>query len=296
MHKPSVNIPETQGAIGPKEAAEALNEQGFLFAQVIRDRIANRIAGTIEQSHWYLEGQEYPVTALDGSQTRIDLILCHRRVNNVYLCLECKRPNRKYKSWLFFDRLPKQSPLYLETISQHIPKGLTNPNPAQHKIAHKQASHSCDVFNYYLESAIKRNSDAASSTETIERAMRQLVAGQSGLLSKFRTFSLPIHNYRSVPVMVTSAQLYEAEFEVEAIDKTNGTIKESDLNLKAMDFCAVNYHADDSLTLNSPWGIQQKSDIKTDISHLQTRTVFITQASALDHFLSWASGNLTDMS
>ena len=296
MSKPENKTPDSIRAIGPKEAAEALNEHGFLFAQVVRDRIANRIMGTVNQSLWDFEEQEYPVTALDGAQTRIDLILRHRRVSNVYLCVECKRPNRKYKSWLFFDRLPNQSPLHLETVSQHIPKGISNPNPAQHKIDHKQASNPCDVFNYYLESAIKRNSDSASSTETIERAMRQLVAGQTGLFSKFRTFSLSIHNYRSVPVMVTSAQLYEAEFQIETIDRTNGTIDESDLKLKPLDFCAVNYHADDSLTLNSPWGAQQKHDIKTDIARFQTRTVFITQASSLDKFLDWASANLTDMS
>lgn len=272
------------GVIGHKEAAEALNEHGFLFAQVVRDRIANRIMGAVNQQLWDFEAQEYPVTALDGAQTRIDLILRHRRVSNVYLCVECKRPNRKYKSWLFFDRLPNQSPLHLETVSQHIPKGLTNPNPAQHKIDHKQATLPCDVFNYYLECAIKKNSESASSTETIERAMRQLIAGQSGLFSKFRTFPFHVHNYRSVPVMITSAQLYEAKFQIETIDRANGTIGESNLNLKPMDFCAVNYHADDSLTLNSPWRTQQKTDIETDIAHFQTRTVFITQASSLDKF------------
>lgn len=295
MNKPIENKKEDVGAIGPKEAAEALNEQGFLFAQVVRDRIANRIEGTLSQSLWDFEEQEYPVTAADGSQTRIDLILRHRRVGNVFLCVECKRPNRKYKSWLFFDRLPNQTPLFLETVNQQIPKGLSNPNPAQHKIDHKLPNNPCDVFNYYLEAAIKKNSDSASSTDTIERAMRQLVAGQTGLFSKFKTFPTPLHNYRSIPVMVTSAELFEATFQIEAIDRLNGTIKEGDLKLRPMGFCAVNYHADDSLTLNSPWRTKQKDGIKTDIAHFQTRTVFITQASSLDEFLNWASANLTDM-
>lgn len=284
-----------QNSIGPKEATEALNEQGFLFAQVVRDLVANRIEKTVSQDLWHFVEQEYPVTSTDGAQTRIDIILCHHQVKNVFLCMECKRPNRKYKSWLFFDRLPNDSPLHLETVDRFTPQATAGRNPPQHKIDHKLAKSSCDVFNYYLEAAIKRNSDNASSTDTIERAMRQLVAAQTGLISKLGTFTTPLNYFRSIPVLVTSAQLFEAEFPNERIDRANGTIEETDLKLKPLEFCAVNYHADDSLSLGSLWQTKRKDDIKTDISYFQTRTVFIAQASALDNFLIWASKNLTEV-
>lgn len=59
----------------PKQVVlAALNEQGFLFQQIIREKVRNQIKGdTDTQAHWTFVACEYPVTAADGSQTRIDL-------------------------------------------------------------------------------------------------------------------------------------------------------------------------------------------------------------------------------
>src|SRR3989442_6309608 len=73
-------------------AAAALNEQGFLFQQIIREKIRNQIQGDKDKQHrWRFEASEYPVTAADGSQTRIDLVLRHGHERGVHACLECKR-------------------------------------------------------------------------------------------------------------------------------------------------------------------------------------------------------------
>lgn len=80
----------------PQKAADALNEQGFLFTQIVRETIRSGIGGS-KQGGWKLLGTEYPVTAIDGSQTKIDLVLGHTRAANVHICLECKRPNSKFK-------------------------------------------------------------------------------------------------------------------------------------------------------------------------------------------------------
>src|SRR4051812_34297767 len=86
-------------------AAAALNEQGFLLQQVLREKLTNKIQGDGDnQSTWTYVANEYAVTAEDGSQTRIDLVLQHGHGSKIFLCVECKRAHPDYKRWLFFDR------------------------------------------------------------------------------------------------------------------------------------------------------------------------------------------------
>src|SRR5438874_110600 len=85
--------------------ATALNEQGFLFAQVVREKITfDRPGAGQPQTAWSCLAEEFAVTAADGSQTRIDLLLRHHRETGNFLTVECKRNNPLYKQWIFFDR------------------------------------------------------------------------------------------------------------------------------------------------------------------------------------------------
>ena len=85
--------------------ATALNQQGFLFSQVIREKIRfDRPGNGQPQKAWKFLTEEFSVTAADGAQTRIDLVLGNVRNPGAYLCIECKRMNPLYKEWIFFDR------------------------------------------------------------------------------------------------------------------------------------------------------------------------------------------------
>src|SRR5580658_753286 len=97
---------EAAAALSQEERiAAALNEQGFLFSQVIRNKIRFDIPGSGQpQKAWKFLTEEYSVTAVDGVQTRIDLVLSNVRKTGACLCLECKRMNPLYKEWIFSDR------------------------------------------------------------------------------------------------------------------------------------------------------------------------------------------------
>lgn len=278
-----------------EKAADALNEHGFLFTQIVREKIRSGFDFR-KQEGWRLLGAEYPVTATDGSQTKIDMVLGHINAKDVYVCLECKRPNPKFKVWLLFD---KQSPeFFIEEGRMESGKSYSGGEPIDYRqsISTRFPAKHFSVFNSYLEAATKISFDKkASNGETIEKALRQIIAGHTGLMEKIRGFERePMSFYRSIPVMVTTAQLFEAEFKANDISLETGMIDASSVKLLPLKFCAVSYHSDDSLSIPRRNTNFRKGDVATDISYFQKRTVFIVNASAINDFLFWAGEHLTE--
>ena len=295
MSNPQQNL-KSSPSFSPENAADALNEQGFLFQQAIRQTILNSTGNQNgNQQQWKILANEYPVTAADGTETRMDLVLQHTQAVNVHVCLECKRPNPKYKTWLFFDRDKPQ--LFVEDMRMPS-EGMQSPiNPALYRqdILSLNPVTEIPVFNFYLEATAKKNSDKFSNTETIEKALRQLIAGQTGMMDKIRRFERggAISFSRSIPVIVTAAQIFEAQFKSDDVALIDGTIDVSSLDLVPHKFCAVNYHADNSLSIQREYTNYIKSDVLADLNRFQIRTVFIVHSLAINDFLSWAGGNLT---
>jgi len=274
-----------------QDAADAISEHGFLLTQVVREKIRSGVQGDIDNG-WKILGAEYPVTAMDGSQTKIDLVLAHVRAANVHICLECKRPNPKFKFWLFFD---KQNADFF--IEQGRMASHTGGQPIDYKqsIASGFSAKNLSAFNGYLEATVKRNSDKVSNTETIEKGLRQIIAGHTGLMEKLRRFEREAMSfYRSIPVLVTTAQLFEAKFNAKDIALKTGMIEPSSIEMSALNFCAVNYHSDDSLSIPRQYTSHRKGDVATDIMFFQNRTVFIVNSLAINDFLSWAGHYLTE--
>lgn len=277
----------------PQQAADALNEHGFLFAQIIRETIRSGFDAN-KQAGWKLLGTEYPVTATDGSQTKIDLVLGHIHARNVHVCLECKRPNPKFKVWLFFD---KQNPeFFIEEGKMASGQLYGHPIEYQQSISNRFPAKHFSVFNSYLEAATKISFDKkASNGETIEKALRQIIAGHTGLMEKIKGFEREVMSfYRSIPVMVTTAQLFEADFNANDISLETGMIEASCIKLLPLKFCAVDYHSDDSLSIPRRDTGFRKGDVATDIRFFQNRTVFIVHASSINDFLFWAGEHLTE--
>src|SRR4051794_28724077 len=99
------NSNPTVGTKPEEMVAAALNEHGFLLQQIVRQKLQGRVDPEEDnQNQWEFVASEYPVTAADDSQTRVDLLLHHHQVRGLYMCLECKRPHPRFKKWIFFDR------------------------------------------------------------------------------------------------------------------------------------------------------------------------------------------------
>lgn len=271
--------------------ANALNEQGFLLGQVLRAKIRGDLPGHNDaQSYWQYVESEYPVTAADGLQTRIDLVLSH---GASFLCLECKRPHPDYKQWIFFDQQqPDQgeASVGFEVFRINMWPLPLNPEAyMDHRMEPNECPSLCPVFNAYLEVAVKRDGTGrpkASHTETIEDSLRQVIRGQTGLLSKVSKID-SAGCWRSIPVVVTTAQLFGVAFQLGDVSLSHGMVDSKALRLTPLQFCAVNYHADDSLSLKSTYAPKVRGDIQQDLKLRQARTVFVVHAEEVNRFLVW---------
>ena len=276
-----------------ERVAAALNQQGFLFSQVIREKIRfDRPGDSRPQKAWKFLTEEFSETATDGAQTRIDLVLDSVRSAGMYVCIECKRMNPLYKEWIFFDRRrePGGMPLsdaYFESF-RLSGRPIRPEAPAQHGMERCSIRQTL-IFNYYLEVAIDRQ-NKPGSTETIEAAFQQITRGQAGFMAKQLEFEGPPRAV-AIPVVVTTAKLYEARFDEGQISLNAGTIEPTMLTLDPMEFCAVNYHANDQLAVRSKYAPPRKI-IELDMEFGQIRTIFVVHSEAILKFLDWADANI----
>jgi hypothetical protein len=270
--------------------AAALNEQGFMFAQVVRDTVRFGVGGTGRPNEkWRSLTTELPVTASDQSQTRVDLILKHNTAQGVYLCVECKRANPLYKQWVFFDKTTQDpaAQWYFEYF-QASRRPTVSAGDAVHAIQQAPKRSGCEIFNLYLEVAVKRDGKSGH-TQTIEDAFLQVTKGQSGLMAKLVRF---INEFviKAIPVVVTTAELFEARFDIHKVPLASGEIDSKHLKLVPLEFCAVNYHPEDAVTTKSPHVIEA-NNLESDILK-HTRTVFVVQSQSVIKFLDWLAANV----
>jgi hypothetical protein len=272
-----------------ERVAAALNQQGFLFSQVIREKIRfDRPGSNRPQKAWKFLTEEFSVTATDGTQTRIDLVLDSGRNTGTYVCIECKRMNPLYKDWVFFDRRrgpggEPQMDAYFESF-RLSGRPIRPEAPPHHGMERCSIGQMPFIFTYYLEVAVDKQ-NKPGSTETIEAAFQQITRGQAGFMAKQLEFEGPFKAV-AIPVVVTTAKLYEARFDEGQISLNAGTIEPSMLKLDPMEFCAVNYHANDQLAVRSKYSPPLKT-IELDMEFGQIRTVFVVQSEAILKFLDW---------
>jgi hypothetical protein len=294
MTLPAKNQPASFNDDPKKLVADAMNEHGFLLQQYVKERIRGNVGSKGDtQDQWAFVATEYPVTAMDGSQTRIDILLKHTTHQRVFMCLECKRPNPRFKKWIFFDKgmgvagMGDNHALVETIFLQSTP---AKPQDVRHYIQGVPSLEDLPVFSAYLEAAVKKEGTSASSTEAAEKAFLQVMKGQSGLMRKL--WNIETVGYaRAIPVVVTTAELMEADFDPNRITMENGMILPDDLELISMDFCAVNYRPDNSLALPLVAGNFPQVGVN-DLIGAQIRTVFVVHTTALTKFLNWAGHHL----
>lgn len=278
--------------------AKALNEHGFLLALRIGKEIMSGFSPRLGTKHkWHCEPVEFPVSARNGKQTRIDLVLASSKHKTVKLAIECKRPDPKYKLWVFFDTSrcadgAGERDAFIETVR-------VSPGPApaarsrDHGIRGIPAPSQWQCFNYYLESKLDMNGKV-SSTQNLEDAFGQVMLGQTGLFEKLKE----LHSESSVvvvPVVITTADLVYADFKPEKVELSDGTIDHKELKLTDLPFLAVNYRANDDLAVERSQCHSEISGIVEDLLRRQIRTVFVVSAKEVNRFLreleNWLDDN-----
>ncbi|MFH1067757.1 MAG: hypothetical protein V1746_07630 [bacterium] len=272
-------------------AASALNQHGFLLQQRVRAQIKLGSQSQSVNFPWVFEANEYPVESTDGSQTRIDFILCHKEQPGIKICCEVKRYYAKLRRWLFWGEdssFRGQSPhqFYFEAFN------LQQMSMRQygHQIIEVNAR-DWPVFSYYQEARCdNKNGDstAPKGSDAIEQALMQVIRGQNGLArEQVNYWTMQSSFSLFVPIVITTAQLWKVEFGVDKVCLQKGTLPPDALDLHEEKFVAVNYHGSQSFGVcrcsphMSRGDFNPTSALQFDI----LRTIFIVQAQHINEFL-----------
>ena len=216
---------------------DKLNEHGYLF----REKCAQTLQDNQRTTKWQVLVEEYPVSTV-SRDARIDFVLkdtSQRRPRfETYAIVECKRVNPSRGYWLFGNPTITQfdSPLLINVTSQGGTRGLA---PVVHFV---QLRPQLDlraylIDNWWLQIAKKNESKKGveynSSPDPIEIALSQVCIGVSGLAQELATnlngdFSALSVVY--IPVVITSAPLYVAEYDVADVNLASGDIDQDKIH------------------------------------------------------------------
>jgi hypothetical protein len=279
----------------PEEViAAALNEQGYLFHHKVLSVLRMPKQRKRDAHHWEIDAAEVPVSLPNGSETRIDIVLRHGAEQALpwRVVLECKRASRDYKRWVFFaqdDDAPGPSPnqyYYEKANLAGSWNGQGEPN-MWHGVEGKVASAECPVFAYGIEARMERpgSNKKYSATEAIEDAFQQVTLGQVGLALKLR--SACVLSFQLIPVVLTTAELMSAHFNVSRVSLDRGMIEQKDIKFEARQWLAVNYRVSDVVCQLSRFTTSRTPSIAGHLNARQVRTVFVVQAAHIQPFLAW---------
>jgi hypothetical protein len=276
--------------------ALALNEQGYLFQHKLANVFESKNQNGTYPHNWYIEAEEVPVSVLDARETRIDLILRYgpQGKSPWRIVIESKRSSRDFKRWVFFGQTdrhpgPGRNKYYFERadLSQGWNQSEQPNPPMTHRLDSRAADSECEVYDFGVEAKIERPTAGkpASATSAIEDALYQVTLGQAGLAAHLRrTREL---YFRLIPVVVTTAELFDAQFQNEQVSLDRGMIEAAHLKLNPRNWLAVNYRVSDVICRASQFSTNLANDIAAHLVLWQVRTVFVVQATQVQSFLVW---------
>lgn len=279
----------------------ALNEQGFLFQQKVLELVDDS-----PYCGWFSTAIEYPVSfGLPGTfDTRIDMVLQRRTSTHDpwNLVVECKRANRDYKRWVFFDQAIRLKGITKKSLFYHRADlaGSWSDNgqdlpPLVQRVERIPSHQDCPIFNFYVETRLNRPTSGqqrASATEAIEDALRQVCTGLIGLARDLHRMKKL--NFRLLPVVVTTGDLMSADFESTDISTERGQIDASKLKLTPREWLGVNYRIDESVSRFAGLTTNIGTSIGESIWTRYVRTVFVVRSERFADFLKWVNHWIVD--
>lgn len=263
----------------------AVNEQGYLFSEACADLMSRGRTG------WDVVAEEYPVT-LATEDTRIDIVLRTDKCNGVqelYGIVECKRADPQYVCWLFGSPGAPEYANCLGTNVEHA-GGSSDKTPdisiRQSQIKFKFSTYSA---KWWLE--VKKQKATAkkiSSPDNIESAFIQVLKGLEGFTQEQYNQRRKGHvsgTVAFIPVVITTAPLFVAEYDPKNINLANGRIAKNriyfgstDEPTEEVEWILVHYGAGTNVI---PQLIPEEyySTYPADLLRYKTRSIFVVNSN-----------------
>jgi len=213
----------------------SLNETGFFLQKKIEEILKDsKTAG------WALKYCDRPFAypprngPIKGSEGRVDIIaekMCSAGLG--YSFIECKRANPEYCDWVFFPAYEQRQFFY----SLHNKKSV---GCGSIRISDFHDSVLCDIGVGIKEKGTDRGNRKVADANEIEKVCEQTCHALVGV--GVTDLSLRSNDHlQFFPLVITTANLFIAEYDAENIDISNGKIATVNLQLKSVDWIYFNY-------------------------------------------------------
>lgn len=260
---------------------KALSRHGYGFQYAVLKEVASLFSS--QRSHWMPWVPEFPVE-VQGSGTRIDLILRHRR-RPLFLVCECKRANPALSNWCFARATQAYDPSfsgrsYLEMV---------------HMVGDKVQAGLVDLVDSsrIYQIALEVRSDDKGETSSkgrgeIEDAATQACRGFNGLIdfvaSRQDMISKEESYFGFIPAIITTARLLATEANVSSADLTTGQVPKLEPPLEEKDWIWYEYPQSPGLK-HSLQLVEPDSDLRTIVYQEYIRRIAVIRPSGLANFL-----------
>jgi hypothetical protein len=270
----------------------ALNEQGYLFQEACEHILRKND----EATEWEVKAYEYPVS-LQGQDTQVDIVLRSKSSSSpeLYALVECKRADPSYNYWLFgAPGLPFGGAL-CSTLGFECSKfGQNYPYRASRLVTRLQFEVNTNGAESWLE-VKKRSSGRGSNPQNIENAFMQVLKGVGGLAQEQvsqRNKTRELFKTFFIPIVVTTAQLYVAYYEIENIDLSTGKLSKDkvlfgpqDQPAEEVSWVLVDYGVGENVAAN-PIPDDYHGVDPIELQKHKIRSIFVVNSKSLVSFFS----------
>lgn len=273
----------------PNLLFNSLNEQGYLLQEACKYELERNATG------WSVRSSEYPVSIL-GQDSKIDLVLCSDRFPDKFALVECKRADPAYACWLF--GAPKLELIYSPGCLVLCLECLSVSSNSPMRPVSQVKPLEVDVPTYVAQSWLEVKANAAgrvSNPQNIENAFGQVLRGLSGfaqeqMAQKCKGYT-PFTSF-FIPVVVTTASLYVAYYELKDIDLSTGKIGNDKVFFgpkgqppEEQPWVLVHYGATDSVAPSSIPDSFNGNDPKQLLKY-KMRSIFVVNSTHLAEFFN----------
>lgn len=235
---------------------DGLNEHGFLF----QEKCAEVMQHNVNTTKWRVHTTEYPVS-IKERDSRVDIILRDESSTSyeIYAIVECKRVNPARGYWLFGNPLGTFSqPLLINLNAKYSKSGNYSIHYAQLKLPFDDIA-TYLINNWWLDISKKgRKEKHSASPNPIEDAFKQVCIGVSGIVQELEHQCKKDPQKLStlfIPIVITSAPLYVAVYDLKDVDLTSGSINQDKIyfgprgqKAEKMEWLLVDYGASRSIS------------------------------------------------
>ena len=290
----------------------SLNEQGFIFQEKCAE-VINQSATT----GWHLHTTEHPVSLKD-KDIRIDVIIRDETLSqsSLFGVIECKRVDPRYSCWLFGKPLydvpvPANAQIIKMSPSNRAAVNILRDEMRFVPIRAHFNVHAFYIDNWWVEVNIQEDrppNKRLSNPEPLERVFIQVCRGVGGLVTeqkRQRTKTLrdldeddtdEFEDLTSetyfVPIVITTAPLYVASYDLSDVGIVNGTLGRNSINFmgsplspEPVRWVMIDYGAAASVTPDELYYNFHGVD-PVDLEPYNRRSIFVVNSDYINDFLT----------